>query len=95
MSNIPAYKIKRSKVNGYDFYYYLHIRGGAGIQRSEIYRNGGEYDFIVFYANPSEMEDCDMCERVWCLEKGIVFGEGKNIEAAYNDYLIKSGGDNQ
>lgn len=90
MSNIQPYILKRSEVNGFNFYHYLHIRGGAGNTFKGLHRNGGEYDFILFYAAPSDMEGCDICERKWCEEEGIVYGEGSTIEEAYEDYLSKT-----
>lgn len=90
-SNIPPYIYKRSMVNGFDFYYYLHIRGGSGSKgRSERNVYGGEYDYIVFYASPSEMEGCNHCERIWCRDKGIPYGLGKTIEEAYLDWKAKN-----
>ena len=90
---IKPYVYERSLVNGFDFYKYLHIRGGSSNWKGkgEKYRNGGEFDFIVYYAMPEEMKDkpSEMCERIWCIEKKIVYGEGKTIEEAYRDYSIK------
>lgn len=90
--DIRPHLYERSKVNGFYFYKYLYIRGGAGIKMEKTnYRNGGEYDFIVFYASPTEMEGLNgTCERIWCEEMEIVYGEGGTIEAAYADYLRKS-----
>ena len=92
MTDIKPYIMERSKANGFDFYRYLHIRGGSGNwkQKSEAHRNGGEYNFIVFYASPEQMKGHDeMCERLWCREKGIVYGEGNTIEEAYENYKKK------
>lgn len=83
----------KSEVNWFDFYKYLHIRGGSSNWKGkgESNRNGGEYDFILYYAMPDEMKDkpVEMCERLWCIEKGIVYGEGKDIDSAYQNYLSK------
>jgi len=92
INNIKKYITKKSSVNGFDFMYYLHIRGGSGnwLNKPEKGRNGGEYDFILYYASPDEMKGCNICERVWCIQNKIIYGEGKTIEAAYEDYLNKS-----
>ena len=93
--DIPKYIFEKSEVNGFDFYKYLHITGGSGNWKGkgEKYRNGGEFDVIVFYAMPEEMEDkpTGMCDRLWCIEKGIVYGEGKTIIEAYKNYSALSG----
>lgn len=85
--NIPAYILIKSNANGLNFYYYLHIKGGAG----GFYRKrmGGEFDYILFYASPEQMEGCSICEKIWCEENNIHFGEGKTIELAYENYLKK------
>lgn len=81
---IKPYIFEKSPVNGFNFYRYLHIRGGSGTPFFERkIPNGGEYDFIVFYASPKEMEGCDICERIWCMRNDIPFGIGKSIEEAY------------
>lgn len=87
-NTIQPYITKRSPVNGLNFYHYLHIVGGAGGFYRDNY--GGEFDFILFYASPEEMEGCDICERQWCKRHGIVYGEGSSIEAAHENYLFKS-----
>lgn len=89
MGKIEPYIRKRSFVNGLDFYHYLYIRGGAGnySSRTGRARHGGEYDYILFYASPDELKDCNMCERIWCDINGIVYGEGETIEEAYQNYL--------
>lgn len=91
---IPSYIYEKSKVNGFDFYRYLHIRGGSGnIRYPEIeeHRYGGEYHFILYYARPEELEGIGpMCERLWCREKGIVYGEGDSIDEAYQNYQEKA-----
>jgi len=85
--NIEPYILKKSDVNGFNFYSYLHIKGGAG----GFYRKGygGEFDFVLFYASPTEMEGCDICEKVWCEQNNIIFGEGSTIEDAYESYKQK------
>ena len=92
-SEIKPYIMERSQTNGFDFYKYLHIRGGSGnIRYPEIedHRHGGEYHIILFYCRPEEMEGRgEMCERLWCREKGIVYGEGNTIEEAYENYKKK------
>lgn len=90
--NIKPYIQKNSPVNGLNFNYYLHIKGGSGnhSSRKGDDRYGGEYEYILFYASPNEMEGCDVCERVWCADKGIIYGEGDTIKAAYEDYIKKS-----
>jgi len=74
------------------YYKYLHIHGGSGYNKnSENDRFGGEYDFILYYAKPDELEGIDgMCERCWCIKNNIIFGEGSSIEDAYHDYLVKT-----
>lgn len=91
IEDIKPYIYERSKDNGFNFYKYLHIRGGAGVNPTrKKYRYGGEYDFIVYYASPTEMEGHNgTCERIWCEEMNIVYGEGKTIEEAYLDYVAK------
>lgn len=91
MKNIKPYITQRSKVNGLDFNYYLHIKGGSGKNPNRTGRNryGGEHDFILFYASPNDMEGCTYCERIWCEGKGIIYGEGKTIEEAYIDFMNK------
>jgi hypothetical protein len=85
MEDIKPYFTKKSKVNGFNFYHYLHIKGGAGgFYREDL---GGEFDFILFYASPEEMEGCDICEKQWCKKNNIPYGEGKTIEEAYANYL--------
>ena len=89
MDKIEPYIRQYSPINGFDFFYYLHIRGGAGnySSRTGVHRHGGEYDYILFYASPEQMKDCKICERIWCDENGLVYGEGKTIEEAYENYL--------
>lgn len=89
LQDIKPFFTEKSNINGFGFYHYLHIRGGAG----GFYRKylGGEYDFILFYATPQQMEGCDYCERIWCEDNGIIYGEGKTIEEAYANYLNKRG----
>lgn len=93
MSDIKPYIFEKSDVNEFDFYKYLHIRGGSGNWKGkgEKFRNGGEFDVIIFYAMPEEMEDRPpgMCERLWCIERSIIYGEGKTIEDAYKNYQSK------
>jgi len=91
-SEIKPYIMERSEANGFDFYRYLHIRGGSGNidAKGESNRYGGEYNFILFYCRPEEMEERgQICERLWCREKGIVYGEGNTIEEAYENYKKK------
>jgi hypothetical protein len=88
MKDIKPYITVRSEVCGLPFIHYLHIHGGAGgFHRKNI---GGEYDFILFYASVGEMEGLDKCERLWCKEKGIIYGEGDSIEKAHADYFKKA-----
>jgi hypothetical protein len=71
------------------FYHYLHIRGGSGNpkDKDERYLFGGEYNFIVFYASPSQMKGIgDTCVRIWCIEKGIPYGIGDTITEAFENY---------
>lgn len=70
------------------FYYYLHIQGGCGNPKGKAEKHllGGEFNFIVFYAAPSEIEGMNKCARFWCKEKGIVYGLGSTIEEAYRNY---------
>jgi len=87
---IPKYVLKKSPINGLGFYHFLHIRGGVGSNgKSEKFRYGGEYDYIVYYASPEEMKGHIGCDRSWCIKTGIIYGEGRTIEEAYNDYLSK------
>ena len=89
MIKIEPYLLRRSEANGFNFYYYLHIRGGSGNPLSQN-RNGGEYNFLLYYAAPSEMEDLgDMCEMKYCEENKIPFGLGNTIEEAYLNYRSK------
>lgn len=72
------------------FYKYLHIIGGSG-RTEKKNRNGGEFDFIVFYATPTEMKGKgEICERIWCENNDIIYGEGSSIGEAYQDYLKKA-----
>jgi len=93
---MKPYILEKSSVNGFDFYKYLFIRGGSGNWqgKSEDYRYGGEFDFILYYAAPGDMEDKPqgMCERLWCIEKGILYGEGGTIRDAYIDFMSKTSG---
>jgi hypothetical protein len=91
MDKIKQYITEKSEVNGFDFYKYLHIKGGSGNWKgkSEKFLNGGEYDYCLFYASPDEMEGLNCCERVWCVQNKIPFGTGKTIEEAYKNYLSK------
>lgn len=91
MIEIKPYILEKSKVNGFSFYKYLHIKGGSGNWKgkSDKFLNGGEFDFCVYYATPDEMEGLDKCERIWCKEKRIPFGTGKTIELAFKNYLSK------
>ncbi len=85
---MPPYILEKSTVNGFEFYKYLHIRGGAGNENfHKGKRLGGLYTFLVYYATPDEMKGCDYCEKLWCEDKKIPFGIGKTINAAYKDYL--------
>ena len=92
-SEIKPYITEKSQANGFDFYKYLHIGGGSGnIRYPEIegHRYGGEFHFILFYCHPEETEGRGQkCERLWCIEKGIVYGEGSTIEEAYENYKKK------
>lgn len=76
---------------GFDFYKYLHITGGSSNWKGKgvKFRNGGEFDFILYYALPEVMEKkpAGMCERLWCIENNIPFGEGKTIEQAHENWL--------
>ena len=94
MTLIKQYILEKSEANGFDFYKYLHIKGGSGNWKGkpERGRNGGEFDFVLFYAYPEDMEKIrpGMCERLWCIEAGICYGEGRTIEEAYENYLEKS-----
>ena len=92
MNQIKPYIHKKSPVNGFNFNYYLHIKGGSGNYSNRVgtQRYGGEHDFILFYASPGEMHGCNICERKWCEEKGIIYGEGSSIEEAYEDYIKKA-----
>lgn len=93
-NNIPQYIMEESKTNGFGFYKYLHIRGGSGNIRYpsiEDHRYGGEYNIILYYARPEELEGIgDMCERLWCREKSILYGEGNSIDEAYENYQVKN-----
>jgi hypothetical protein len=90
---IEQYITVKSKTNGFGFYHYLHIVGGSGDHRSSSRaRYGGEFNFILYYASPEQMEGINgMCERIWCEENNIVYGEGDSIELAYKNYLSKHG----
>lgn len=91
MREIKPYIYKVSEVNGLPFYHYLHIRGGSGSNGKQANsRNGGEYDFIAFYASPQEMNECAYCERLWCIEHDIPFGEGGTIEEAIQNLLTQN-----
>lgn len=79
----------KSKTNGLYFYHYLHIMGGSGDTGRGEYRNGGEFDYIAFYCMEDDLLSCNMCYRIWCEEKGIPYGEGKDIQEAYNQLLEK------
>jgi hypothetical protein len=86
----------KSTVNGFPFFYYLHIKGGSGVRpwRSKPeHRYGGEFDYIVYYASPEQTEKMNRttCERIQCREMGIPYGEGKTIKEAYKDYQKKFG----
>lgn len=87
--NIEPHIFEKSKINGFNFYKYLHIRGGSGIKPGHTIESrrytGGEYDFIAFYASNEDMinKPPHMCDRLWCIEANIVFGEGPTLEAAY------------
>ncbi len=93
MDEIKKYILEKSEINGFDFYKYLHIKGGSSNWKGkgEKHRNGGEFDFILYYAMPEEMEKkpVGMCERLWCIDSSIVYGEGKTINEAYQNYLSK------
>jgi len=93
MNEIKQYILEKSEANGFDFYKYLHIKGGSSNWKGkgDKFRNGGEFDFILYYAYPEDMEKkpVGMCERLWCIEKGIDYGEGKTINEAYQNYLSK------
>lgn len=86
MNEIKPYQVEKNN------YKYLHIHGGSGINVNHDIndRFGGEYDFILYYAKPDELDGIDgMCERCWCIKNNIKFGEGHTIEEAYHDYLTK------
>lgn len=91
---MKPYILEKSSANGFDFYKYLFIRGGSGNWkgRGEKFRNGGEFDFILYYAAPEDTEGKPqgMCERLWCIEKGIPYGEGRTINEAYADLISKN-----
>jgi len=71
------------------FYHYLHIIGGSGDDGRGKHRIGGKFDYIVFYCIPDALEGCDKCQRIWCEENKIIYGEGKTIQIAYNNYMKK------
>lgn len=89
MAQIPPYITE--KAHSFDWFRYLHVHGGSGINPlRETHRSGGEYNIILFYASPGEMEGIGShCARLWCIGKNIVFGEGDTIYHAYQDYLTK------
>lgn len=73
------------------FYHYLHIQGGSGNWKGKTEKHlyGGEFNYIVFYASPTQMEGLDKCVRLWCIEKEIPYGIGDTIEDAYDNYAQK------
>lgn len=85
--NIKPYISVKSDTNGLYFYHYLHIHGGAGDNGRGKHRNGGEFDYILFYAFPDDMDGCDICYRKWCDLKGIPYAEGSTIEEAHKKYI--------
>jgi hypothetical protein len=97
MKKIPQYLLIRSQVNGFDFYHYLHIKGGSGIKYPHTikskYRSGGEYDYVLYFAAPEDEEKIGTrCPRKGCEELGIPYGEGETIQKAFSDYRMKSKG---
>jgi hypothetical protein len=91
MAQIPQYITKKSETNGFDFHYYLHIGGGTGINPARpVSRSGGEFNVILYYAAPSEIaHKGETCDRLWCIQNNIEYGEGETIYHAYMDYLTK------
>jgi len=90
VEDIEPYILEKSNHNAFGWYNYLYIRGGSGRkERHGRQRHGGEYDFILFYASPEQMAECDYCERKWCEDNNIIYGEGNTILEAYIDYLKK------
>lgn len=82
LEGIPRYITK--KENGLDWYYYLYIRGGYGTIDGDKY--GGQFDYLLYFASPAEMEGLDKCERMWCKEKNIPFATGETIQEAWRNY---------
>lgn len=79
-----------TKSGGTDWYHFLHIRGGSGINPNRPnFRYGGEYNIILFYVAPGDSKSINKCERIWCIENNIPYGEGNSIEEAYKDFLEK------
>lgn len=89
LAQIPPYIT--FKCNGFDWFKYLHVAGGSGIKPERpVSRSGGEFNIILYYAEPKEIEHKGgKCDRLWCVENKIVYGEGETIYHAYMNYLTK------
>lgn len=89
-AQIPPYIMENQ--NGISWYKYLHIVGGAGNWKGkpqdQLY--GGEYDFCVFYAAPSDMKNKgEECHRFFCIANKIPYGIGTTIKEAYDNLKSK------
>lgn len=83
---IEPYIMVRSKRNGFRFYHYLVIQGGAGHGKKGM---GGRYLFYLFYLAPEEDGSIDACPEYFCKDKGIPCGFGNTIAEAYADFKKK------
>lgn len=86
IADIKPYITVRSKVNGLDFYHYLHIQGGYGHGKKSV---GGAYNFYVFYLEPDVINHFTQSPEFFCKERSIPCGVGKTIEEAYSDFKTK------
>lgn len=86
MKQIKPYLLVKSKENGFDFYYYLHIQGGSGHGKTNL---GGAHNFYVFYLLPDTLNQENLSPEFFCKSFGVPCGVGDTIEEAHNDFIEK------
>lgn len=79
---MPPYLL--SKANGFNWFHYLHIKGGSGSKNG----SGGQHKFYVYYATPEEEEKIGTTSPEFaCGELNIPCGYGDTIQEAYSLFL--------
>jgi len=88
--NIPNYLMTKSAVNGFWFYHYLHIEGGAGHKKRGM---GGFYKYVLAYIMPEENQKryqnapFGASLECFCKNNKIPFGGGDTSGEAFENFL--------